>query len=629
MSEQPLGYNLESDSSIHRFEYSPENPPPLDVLESKVFAVHATPILPKDGVMVAGARNISGRANWDDEPPSFRPTIHFSLGEVVREHRGGNWDEKPYAVVAPLKSLKEQLVNIYPNDTYILGNYRLTDESVLLVPRGTDTADLPEDVQVIEYNPQVGLRMAVDQTIRDKNGWPIRMQPGGVEEGSVATIDNVDINDANFFKAMYEDKPQVSYGTHLTPERGEAYRFGSIEQAINLTTKGYHSFGMSLGMKEMQFYRAFIDHHLTRLTKSLQAQNLPEDAMRVFGEKTAKLQGWLNVVDIDLEIRERFDRSLSGADASIIARLTTNRGNIDKLRTTTYDMLEELPTAPYGVPSEAAIAEAMQGMPPDETEEFMNKNEEIFDSLDSTKVKTHYAIKRWVLEKDDAAHEDGINTMLQQALEQTKSGDLHAWDEPIFTNLDKYLSLNSNRVSTALHILQQPYVHEYLQRAYDFTFPKGEPKTLENVLKTHPDTATLFNPAGLDLTEDQELAYKFLRDIGQVPKPEEEHKDYLNNFRTASMTAFEMRWANQRLKHNLETISHPMWSTRNLDDLPAGTTLSLYEVLKRDKEPSELWEKVGLKEEYKQNFLQDQLFWGSDMSLLDIYKMLKEKSKGS
>jgi hypothetical protein len=36
-----------------KFEYSVENPPPLEVLESKIFAVHATPILPKDGILKA------------------------------------------------------------------------------------------------------------------------------------------------------------------------------------------------------------------------------------------------------------------------------------------------------------------------------------------------------------------------------------------------------------------------------------------------------------------------------------------------------------------------------------------------------------------------------------------------
>src|SRR3990167_3560807 len=78
---------IKTEQERPKFEYSPENPPPLEVLESKVFAVHATPILPECGALKAGARDISASDKWEGgEPPSFRPTIHFALGELVQEH---------------------------------------------------------------------------------------------------------------------------------------------------------------------------------------------------------------------------------------------------------------------------------------------------------------------------------------------------------------------------------------------------------------------------------------------------------------------------------------------------------------------------------------------------------------
>jgi hypothetical protein len=60
-----------------------------------------------------------------------------------------------------------------------------------------------------------------------------------------------------------------------------------------------------------------------------------------------------------------------------------------------------------------------------------------------------------------------------------------------------------------------------------------------------------------------------------------------------------------------------------------GDELSLYQYLKEyNKNASNIWEKVGFKTEFKKHFSRDEMFWASDMSFLNIYKMLKsEKEK--
>ena len=56
---------IKAEQERPKFEYSPENPPPLEILESKIFAVHATPILPENGILKAGAQNISPKDRYE------------------------------------------------------------------------------------------------------------------------------------------------------------------------------------------------------------------------------------------------------------------------------------------------------------------------------------------------------------------------------------------------------------------------------------------------------------------------------------------------------------------------------------------------------------------------------------
>lgn len=167
------------------FPYSPDNPPNLQDLANRVYAVHTTPILPEDNVMVAGARNIRPDAHWQDETTSFRPTIHFALGEVVQGHDGHTWDDQQYAVVAPLGSLEDQLVNVLPHDTFVLGNVVLTPDMTVIAPDGTDLSGMIAETTTYRSGEQ--LRDAVNRVIAEKGGWPIRMQDKDVTIDTPAT----------------------------------------------------------------------------------------------------------------------------------------------------------------------------------------------------------------------------------------------------------------------------------------------------------------------------------------------------------------------------------------------------------------------------------------------------------
>lgn len=99
----------------------------LEELCEKLFAVHATNKLPAEGILYAGF----GGARFTHEVgnhlyPNVRWTVHFALGELVRPVGDDwmNWENSPYAVVTPLKSLMPQLININCYDTFVLGNFK-------------------------------------------------------------------------------------------------------------------------------------------------------------------------------------------------------------------------------------------------------------------------------------------------------------------------------------------------------------------------------------------------------------------------------------------------------------------------------------------------------------------------
>lgn len=616
-------------AEIHNsgFKYSAENPPPLEVLESKIFAVHATPILPKDGVLKAGAIDISYDKKWQDEPPSFRPTIHFALGELVREHQNISWDKKPFAVVIPIKALESQLINVFPHDTFVLGDYKLTPEAILLVPRGTNVSTLSQDVQVVEYGSGTNLRQAVDQVIRDKNGWSVRMEPEGVTIGSVAYVEDAEINSADFFQSLLERFPHISFGTHLNSERGDAFRFGLIEQGLNQIMRTYSGNWFSFSTIQVQFHKSFVTHNLIKLEAFIKhAQGLTPGALRAFEDKKQKLAGWMNIIDADMELRVRLGKTLSGAPKRVQKQIQAQRYDSGKLRETVGKLASSLPNAVEGKEVSCfVLVEMLHQMSPDELKEFMAENQGVFNNTDLPRFFADYAVNRWVVVKDKKATDEGLDVMLAEALPQiTLKEDRRLRKSEVFSSLREYLTRDSNRVGTALNILQQPSVRKYLTEQYGFNYPKDGLKTLEDVLHAHPDTRLIFKQQQLSLSEGQQTAYSILKSLGIVDQSRYNRTEALESFDKANSLARELKWSKDKLGGFLEQITQPMSSTRESNEIPLDGTLGVYERLRRDNgNPSEVWKKLGLEEQFRRRFPNERAFWQSRQSLLDIYKLLK------
>lgn len=612
--------------------------PSLGIIGSKVFAVHATHYYPQKGVVKARVGDItSGRKYKGDEPPSFGPTIHFSLGGLVRPHEAQSLyvdrETYPYAVIVPLKILFDQLINISTQDTFILGNLTLTDECILLVPKGKKLSKLPPNITIKQYDKKKGLRASVERVIKESGGWDIRMHNNSSKIGSVAYIGNTEINSSKFFNSLIEQFKFVSYGTGIHSEVGDAFRFGLISQLIHNLMVNYDKLSwikMSTGY--VRFNRALIMHNLKRLESVLAVRSFPSHVVQVFEEKKQKLLGWINIIDADLKIRERFGRTINIDSDEMHYAILQRKSDPEKL----WRYLETL------IPSFPAIekvddiypfmlVDRLRCMPQNELSSFLSDNDYILEQIDRNILYVYYAISRWLIIKTSRAKKEGLIHMFNETLPKVGVIPKKAYEEGIFEPMVDFLSTGSNRLEVALEILREPSMKQYLSKHYGFEFDKNGPQTLVDLLHAHTVTNIIFELPTLSLNKRQRIAYKFLKKIGVVSELSYDKEKVLSSFKHARRVAKnEVKYRIDRLKRNLQTIFTPMKTARKRHELLVGDYLNLYEELLQDnKKAIIIFKKVGLGKEFRFMFPRDELFWDSDLSLFEIFQRLTKDSRTS
>jgi hypothetical protein len=67
-----------------------------------------------------------------------RETIHFSFNGPVGGHMYGNWDDTKFAILVPVPSIIDRIVNISPQDAFILGELKL--------PKGSEIVGRSKDM---------------------------------------------------------------------------------------------------------------------------------------------------------------------------------------------------------------------------------------------------------------------------------------------------------------------------------------------------------------------------------------------------------------------------------------------------------------------------------------------------
>lgn len=336
-----------------------------DITE-KLFLVHATNILPNEGVIRAGFRQ-----NPFSDPlatnlyPNIRDTVHFAIGEVVRPIKVGDaiysWNDSPYAIVMPLKNHLSQLVNLNCYDAFTLGTVNMDlEDTTVIVPEKT-APSLPEKHKytIWTYDPKVKkIREAVDDVIRHKKGWVVRMLDNHCEDDlSQACIEgtNADINHSEFFKCIKEEHPHISVvGIRWKPFEGESYLFGVSElvtmPVIKYLLSGTFEMAQQAGpvveytteqleeaLHEMKATAEKIDRLVMTIPAAKDINVLVE-----YEDKRYAWETWMNIVRVEIELNDSINKTLRGASPDVWDVVDAVRGSIDDLRSELFDMSDEL-----------------------------------------------------------------------------------------------------------------------------------------------------------------------------------------------------------------------------------------------------------------------------------------------
>jgi len=108
---------------------------PLNV--KQLIAVHLTDYFPIKGIIRCSGHFETGvyKSGIIKEKKTFtaRNTIHFTLNGPVVSHMYGNWKESKFAILIPLESVVDRVINLWPSDTWVFGDLVLPVGSEIIL----------------------------------------------------------------------------------------------------------------------------------------------------------------------------------------------------------------------------------------------------------------------------------------------------------------------------------------------------------------------------------------------------------------------------------------------------------------------------------------------------------------
>lgn len=297
-------------------------------LDEKLFAVHITDYLPEGGVI----------RTTTDNRARFATTLHFSLGGPVISHSLGNWDHKKYAVLVPLKTLKPQLVNIFAQDTFIVGDFELPPSAILLVPSG-ESVNIKFPGKVVSYDSQVGIIQGVkDQLQKEKT---IVLDSTGPSLTDKTFLNGEAINEKLFFKDYFSENKQLTHALH------EETVFGSLDTKIFRIFKDwyYHGRPIELNLSYLKYHQLVLTELLPVAIERVARMNLPPMARASFEEGVQNFKELLNILEIEIKTQETFKKSLLSSGTNLRKDILKRKSSVESLSTYVDQIKDSLPEA--------------------------------------------------------------------------------------------------------------------------------------------------------------------------------------------------------------------------------------------------------------------------------------------
>lgn len=329
-------------------------------ISEKLYAVHGTNVLPLAGQIRAGLR----QKPFTDPLalnlyPDLRDTVHFALGSLVcpiktKEGAVYSWEDVRYAIVTPLKSLLPQLININCYDTFTLGSVQCDPcRFTLICPK--DEVLAQSFVSIYRYDPTVKkVRQAVEDFFKEKSCLCTSMTHDHTEDQlSHAFCEEKNINCSEFFAPLKKEYPYISIvGLRWDQHEGEGYLFGQIELKTFPIVKYLLSgtFELVKGQTAPLFTteeleKALIEIKATACKVDSYVCNAPFGSLvkLEYDDKRFALQTWINIIEAEIELNKKHNKTLRGASRCIWNEIDSLRSHPEDLRAYLNTQLENLP----------------------------------------------------------------------------------------------------------------------------------------------------------------------------------------------------------------------------------------------------------------------------------------------
>ena len=224
-----------------------------------IVLIHITNFFPEQGIIKSPKdAGVTFKEEFEGHPyevPRQRDTVHFVMNGEVENNTGGNWDDRKYAIVIPLKNIdKDKFIGGTPVDFYSDGSVTLPDGSYIICSHENsekNKGSIGEGIEIIEADND-NIKGYANAFI-DKLGYKVE------NIGAYAWGEEEDNKIANEIIMKDFQQPIHAASSSMEEERfyEDSYRTASIIKIIkdkNLDTKNienylYNDHGTPMGMK--------------------------------------------------------------------------------------------------------------------------------------------------------------------------------------------------------------------------------------------------------------------------------------------------------------------------------------------------------------------------------------------
>lgn len=271
--------------------------PNLEDLRQNIMAVHMKNYFPRDGIIRAG----------DSKAMGLRTNIHFSLGEMVVSHDGGSWENKNFGILVPFEHLEPQLLNIFQQDTYVLGDFKLSKGAIIV---HSDLVQLPEilpGVEYISFNPEkISMSDKIQQVLKEKNKW--QFQADGPYEFSQLKINGNKVDPKKVFKSLLDRYPHLTTGLH------DKHSSGYVDKFMLENLGLFHNSSLSVNRAswEWRLRLEVIKSKLSGIKNNALETKKPQIALNALNRNLKKIQRQLNILEAEIQLQNKTGKTLLG-----------------------------------------------------------------------------------------------------------------------------------------------------------------------------------------------------------------------------------------------------------------------------------------------------------------------------